>query len=138
MCTFSLDTGADSNIPPLSTFCVQTIKKEPLLESSTKSVTSSCSSSYLPIQKGAISTKRPNQNCCFNLSCELIPLRIFWCADTEHHDKSLRQLLDRKQNGYILSAEGLKPDQEKVKTMIYKAARMRFLGTLRYLFRTAP
>ncbi len=44
-----------------------------------------------------------------------------------------------KYIGHILSAEGLKPDQEKVKAIINtpqphdKAALMRFLGMVQYL-----
>lgn len=30
---------------------------------------------------------------------------IFWCADTEHHDKSLRQLLDRKHHSQYKEME---------------------------------
>lgn len=84
---------------------------------------------------------------------------LVWGVDKEQHDKRLRQLLDRTRSinlklnkdkckigmteiqyiGHTLSAEGLKPDQEKVRTIMDmpkphdKAALMRFLGMVQYL-----
>ncbi|KAI2666787.1 Retrovirus-related Pol polyprotein from transposon 17.6 [Labeo rohita] len=84
---------------------------------------------------------------------------LVWGEDMEQHDKRLRKLLDRIRDinlklnktkckirmtevsyvGHILTAEGLKPDNGKVRAIQNmpepqdKAALMRFLGLLQYL-----
>lgn len=89
---------------------------------------------------------------------------FIWGADEEQHDKRLRQLLDRIRSinlklnknkckigmieilyiGHILSAEGLKPDQEKVRAIVDmpqphdKATLMRFMGMVQYLSKFIP
>lgn len=89
---------------------------------------------------------------------------LVWGADKEQHDKRPRQLLDRIRSinlklnkdkckiamteiqyiGHILSAEGLKPDQEKVRAIMDmpqlhdKATLMRFLGMVQYLSKFIP
>lgn len=89
---------------------------------------------------------------------------LVWGADKEQHNNRLRQLLDRIRSinlklnkdkckigmteiqyiGPIMSAEGLKPDQEKVRAIMDmrqphdKAALMRFLGMVQYLTKFIP
>lgn len=89
---------------------------------------------------------------------------LVWGENMEQHDKRLRQLLDRIRSinlrlnrakckirmtevsyvGHVLSADGLKPDPEKVRAIQDmpepedKAALMRFLGMLQYLAKFIP
>ncbi|RXN08425.1 retrotransposon-like family member retr-1 [Labeo rohita] len=89
---------------------------------------------------------------------------LVWGEDMEQHDKRLRKLLDRIRDinlklnktkckirmtevsyvGHILTAEGLKPDNGKVRAIQNmpepqdKAALMRFLGLLQYLSKFIP
>lgn len=75
-------------------------------------------------------------------------MMFVWGADKEQHDKRLRQLFDRiiltSISRHILSAEDLKPDQEKVRALIDmpqphdKIALMRFLGVVQYLSNIIP
>ncbi|RXN16535.1 dynein heavy chain axonemal [Labeo rohita] len=89
---------------------------------------------------------------------------LVWGEDMEQHNKRLRKLLDRIRDinlklnktkckirmtevsyvGHILTAEGLKPDNGKVRAIQNmpepqdKAALMRFLGLLQYLSKFIP
>lgn len=89
---------------------------------------------------------------------------LVWGEDEEQHDRRLRQLLDRIRSinlklnkekckfrttevtyvGHVLTADGLKPDQEKVRAVQNmpepedKAGLMRFLGMLQYLAKFVP
>lgn len=89
---------------------------------------------------------------------------LVWGEDEEQHDRRLRALMDRIRSinlklnkdkckirrteityvGHILSAEGVKPDQEKVRAIQDmpepedKAGLLRFLGMLQYLAKFVP
>lgn len=87
MCTFSLDTGADCNILPLSTFCTQTIKIVHYW-------------SPVPSQwpRPAAPVIYPSRKVPLALKDQIKPAALIWVVDTEHHDKNLRQLLNRKHH----------------------------------------
>lgn len=89
---------------------------------------------------------------------------LVWGENAEQHDERLRWLLERirsinlklnrdkckiimseiKYIGHVLSGEGLKPDQDKIKAIVEmpkpqdKAALMRFLGMVLYLAKFVP